>query len=249
MKILFANFNKQKYLFFAFFFILAIVISLPKPSLAPTSKPKPTPVTGSNPIPTPTSIPAKHLIKTAFVPQAPEKNWDQPWQDSCEEAALLTVHYYYQNQNPDIVTIVTDIQNMIDYENQNQLTKDVNLDQMAQIAAQYLSYQTEIISNPTLDQIKSYLLSDIPIIIPANGKQLFAENHFFTNGGPFYHNLVILGYDDKKQQFTVHDVGTQHGAYFKYSYRLLLDSIHDFPASGHKEDINSGAKNILILLQ
>ena len=54
-----------------------------------TIAPKPTKILSSG-------YPDKHLIKTIFVPQAPEKNWDQPWQDACEEAALLTVHYYYQ---------------------------------------------------------------------------------------------------------------------------------------------------------
>ncbi|MFA4827257.1 MAG: hypothetical protein WC596_03350, partial [Candidatus Shapirobacteria bacterium] len=69
----------------------------------------------------------------------------------------------------------------------------------------------------------------------------------FKSGGPYYHNLTILGYDDTKQKFIVHDVGTQFGAYFQYSYDLLMESIHDFPLSGKKEDILIGAKKILIL--
>jgi len=60
---------------------------------------------------------------------------------------------------------------------------------------------------------------------------------------------VVLGYDDDHQQFIVHDVGTQFGAYYRYSYNLLLNSIHDFPATRKKEDIASGAKNVLILLK
>ena len=243
MKILFVNSNPKKYLIIAFVLVLITFIFLPKSSLAPVSP--------FQLKPTPTSIkpPQKHLIKTAFVPQAPEKNWDQPWQDACEEAALLTVHYYYQNQNPNTATIVADIQHMLDFEAQQQFSKDVNIDQMAQIGNLYLDYQVEILENPTLNQIKSYLLKNIPVIIPANGKQLFAENRYFSHGGPYYHNLVILGFNDKKEKFTVHDVGTQHGAYFKYSYKLLLDSIHDFPNSGRKEDINYGPKKVLLLLQ
>jgi len=253
MSKLFLRSVNKKNLFFIFFVILATTIIWPKVSQAPSSslrsKPSVTPSLRSEPGAIPSPSPSKYLIKTTFVPQAPEKNWDQPWQDACEEAALLTVHYYYQNQNPSTQTIVSDIQKMIDFETKNQFSKDVNLIQMAQIATQHLAYQTKIITNPSLDQIKSYLVSDTPIIIPANGKQLFAENRYFTHGGPYYHNLVILGFDDKKQQFTVHDVGTQHGAYFKYSYQLLMDSIHDFPDSGNKEDINLGAKSVLILLQ
>lgn len=220
---------------------------LPSPAHPPTSSPPPADIVSINP--TPTSFPSKHLIKTTFIPQAPQKNWDQPWQDACEEAALLTVAFYYQNQQPSQEEIASSILAMIDYETSQGFKKDVNIDQMALIATDYLHLKTEIILQPDLNKIKSYLIRNIPVIIPANGKQLFTENHYFTNGGPYYHNLIILGYDDKKEQFTVHDVGTRHGAYFKYSYNLLLDSIHDFPSSGHKEDISQGDKKALILLK
>lgn len=205
-------------------------------------------------IPQPTKIqesglPNKHSIQTAFVPQAPEKNWDQPWQDACEEAALLTVDYYYKKQTPDINQIKSDILNMINFETQNNWTKDINTEQMAKISSQYLGYKTQIIENPTIDQIKKFISQNIPIVVPANGKTLFKENHFFNDGGPFYHSIVVLGYDDTKNQFTVHDVGTQHGKNFKYSYSLLVESIHDFPASGHKEDIETGDKKVLILIK
>jgi len=194
-------------------------------------------------------LPDKHLIETAFIPQAPEKNWDQPWQDACEEASLLTVDYYYKNITPTTSELIKQYQLLFDYEKSQEYTHDINLLQMAIVGQFFLNYKTQIISDPTLDQIKTYLSKDIPVIITANGKTLFKENKRFKNGGPWYHSLVILGYDDDRQQFTVHDVGTQFGAYFKYSYRLLMESIHDFPSSSKKEDINTGDKSILILLK
>jgi len=204
-------------------------------------------------IPQPTKIlsngqPDKFLIESTFVPQSPKKNWDQPWQDACEEAALLIVHYFYKNQNPNIDQIESDILKMIEFEEEQGFTKDVNLQEMALISEDYLGYSTKIIS-PNIKIIKEYLLKNIPIVVPANGKILFKENPYFSSGGPYYHNLVILGYDDKKQEFIVHDVGTQHGAYFRYSYDLLIESIHDFPDSKNKEDINSGPKQVLLLLK
>lgn len=205
-------------------------------------------------IPKPTKIlesglPNKHIIQTIFVPQSPEKNWDQPWQDACEEAALLTVNYFYKNQEPDISTIKNDILKMIEFENSQSFTHDMNINQMVTVAQEYLGFKTEIIDNPTTENIKKYISQDIPVIVPANGKTLYQENKHFTNGGPYYHNLTILGYDDDKKQFIVHDVGTKSGAYYKYSYSLLIDSIHDFPDSKQKEDINSGSKRVLILLK
>jgi len=207
-----------------------------------TIAPKPTKISS-------TGLPDKHLIKTAFIQQAPEKNWDQPWQDACEEAALLTVDYFYKNQIPNLETNKNDILKMIEFENKQSFTKDMNIEQMALVSENYLGYSTKIIDNPTVEDIKKYLAQDIPVVIPANGKTLYQENKHFSSGGPYYHNLTILGYDDTKNQFTVHDVGTKSGAYFKYSYSLLMESIHDFPDTGHKEDINTGSKRILILLK
>jgi hypothetical protein len=194
-------------------------------------------------------IPSKHLIKTAFIPQAPEKNWDQPWQDACEEASLLTVKYYYSNETPSIPELVNKYQQIFSYESDNGLSHDINISSMSTISSKYLGLTPKIIDNPTIDDIKKEISHDIPVIITANGKTLYQENKNFREGGPWYHSLVILGYDDNLQKFIVHDVGTQHGAYFKYSYDLLLDSIHDFPESGHKEDIESGSKRVLVLIK
>ncbi len=206
-------------------------------------------------IPEPTKIlesglPDQHLIKTAFVQQAPEKNWDQPWQDACEEASLITVDYFYKNIKSITTTENRDaILKMIEFENQQGFTHDINIEQMSLVAQKYLGYQTKIIENPTIEDIKKYLVQNIPVIVTGNGKTLYQENKHFNSGGPYYHSLVILGYDDNKKQFTTHDVGTKAGAYFKYSYNLLMESIHDFPSSGQKEDINSGPKRVLILLK
>lgn len=207
-----------------------------------TIAPKPTKILSSG-------YPDKHLIKTTFVPQAPEKNWDQPWQDACEEAVLLTVHYYYQQISPDNQEIKTDILKMIEFEEEQLFNHDVNLTQMDLIAQKHLGYNTKIIDDPTVEDIKKYLAQDIPVIVPASGKILYKENKHFKSGGPYYHNLTILGYDDNQNKFIVHDVGTQFGAYFKYSYPLLIESIHDFPKTNNKLDINNGDKKVLILLK
>ena len=207
-----------------------------------TIAPKPTKILSDG-------LPNKNLIKTAFVPQAPEKNWDQPWQDSCEEAALLTVHYFYQDISPNAQIIKSDILKMIDFENQQSFKYDMNLNQMELVSQKHLGYTTKIINNPTINEIKEYLVKDIPIVVPASGKILYQENKHFKEQGPYYHNLTILGYDDDQKKFIVHDVGTQFGAYFKYSYPLLMESIHDFPVSKDKHDINTGDKKVLILLK
>jgi len=195
-------------------------------------------------------LPNKHLIKSPFISQAPEKNWEQPWQDACEEASLLIVDFYYKNKKEVSTETARDsLLDMINFGKSKNYSYDMTIGQMATVGEEYLFYKSKIIDNPTIHQIKKYISQNIPIIVTANGKTLYAENKYFKSGGPYYHSLVILGYDDDKNKFTVHDVGTQFGAYFKYSYSLLMESIHDFPISGNKEDINSGEKRVLILLK
>jgi len=249
MKIFYNKFNLKFLLIFFFLICLSLASYFylsPKPVIPPTVILN---LFQDPASPTPSPFPPKYLIKTEFVEQAPEKNWDQPWQDACEEATLLTVDFYYQNKKATPSSVRQAILDMIDYETKQGFSHDINLTQMAQVASAYLGYQTKIINDPTLLQIKQFLLENTPVIIPANGKTLFAENPNFNQGGPYYHNLTILGYDDKSSQFIVHDVGTRRGAYFRYSYSLLLESIHDLPSSFDKKEINTGPKRVLILLK
>lgn len=191
-------------------------------------------------IPKPTAIlesgiPDYFLNKTAFIPQAPEKNWGQPWQDACEEAAILTVHYYFDKVTPDTKTLLADYKTILSQSTENSIT----LAKMSQIASDLYNYDSKIIDNPDTDTIEKYLSQGHILIAPTKGKVLFQENKYFKNGGPEYHNIVILGYDHAKQKFIVHDVGTQFGAYFKYSYKVLMDSLGDF----------NGPPRLLLLLK
>lgn len=206
-------------------------------------------VTNSPTIIQPDKYPDSYLINTFFITQAPEKNWLEPWQDACEEAAILTVKDYYFHLSPHLQQQISDLQAVFDFEKTNNFSEDINTTQMATVSAKLYGFKSIIIPNPNLDTFKKYLSENMPIIVPADGKILFTENSHFKSGGPWYHNLVVLGYDDHSQQFIVHDVGTQFGAYYRYSYSLLLSSIHDFPASGKKEDIATGPKNILVLIK
>lgn len=194
-------------------------------------------------------LPSKHQIKTAFIPQSPEKNWDQPWQDSCEEASILTLKHYYSADNPSTETLLAEYQQIFSYEAQNNWTHDINLQKMAQLSTDLFQLKPAIIDSPSTDDLKKYISKNIPVIVTANGKTLYQENKHFKSGGPLYHSLVILGFDDDIGKFIVHDVGTQFGAYFQYSYSLLMESIHDLPSNGDKNNIEQGDKKILILVK
>lgn len=219
---------------------LSLFLTKPLPTTSPTIIPSP-------PLPTITPLPSKHLIKTAFIPQAPEHIWTEPWQDFCEEASLLTVYYYYQHLSPTSTEIKQALLDIGNFETEQGFTHDINTTQMSYMATTYFYLTPTIITNPTLLQLKTYLAQSVPIIVPASGKILYTENHNFSHGGPWYHNIVLLGFDDSTQKFIVHDVGTRLGAYFKYSYDLLIQSIHDLPSSGNPVEILSGPQKVLVL--
>jgi hypothetical protein len=194
-------------------------------------------------------LPDYHLIKTTFVPQAPEKDWGQPWQDACEEAAVLTAIYYQKHQNPQLSTIKQDLLSLVSYETSQGWGNSVNVDKLSQLIKDNYQIPSTILTNPTIDDIKKLIAADIPVLVPANGKTLFKENSHFKQGGPWYHFVVILGYNDRSQEFIVHDVGTQFGAYFHYSYKLLLSAIHDLPPSDDIQQINEGVPKVIYLLK
>ncbi|MBU1911108.1 hypothetical protein KKG16_01695, partial [Patescibacteria group bacterium] len=89
--------------------------------------------------------------------------------------------------------------------------------------------------------IKEELIKGNPIIIPAAGRDL--DNPYFSGEGPWYHMLVIKGYD--KKRFITNDPGTRRGEGYKYEYSVLLNAVHDW--TGIKEDIRNGDQIMLVI--
>ncbi len=100
----------------------------------------------------------------------------------------------------------------------------------------------EIIDNPTIEDLKRELAQWHPIIAPFAGKKLW--NSFFTNGGPRYHMLVIVWYNDSF--FITNDVGTSRWKDFAYSYNVIMDSLHDLVPEW-EWNIADWAKRVLVI--
>jgi len=179
-------------------------------------------------------------LNIPFTPQAPTANWEQPFQDACEEASILMVDYYYQNKNlPNQIEIEELLLAMVELQ-ENNWGGHFNLPvaRTAEFVATYFGYQTEIIENLDAQKIRVYLDQGLPVIVPANGKKL--ANPYFKNGGPDYHMLVIKGYLDDK--FITNDPGTKRGADYLYDYQLLA-ALHDW----YDGDVANGPARILIV--
>ena len=101
-----------------------------------------------------------------------------------------------------------------------------------------------------IDQPARFVLPDLalqaiahgqPVIIPTAGRML--HNPYYTGDGPWYHMLVVTGYD--QTYFYTNDVGTAKGERYPFPKQLLLDAIHDW--MGQDERIGAGRKVMMTI--
>lgn len=170
-------------------------------------------------------------LAVPFTSQAPVGNWSQPWQDACEETALIMVDYFYTNKTFTVAKAQKSILETIKIK-EKYIGK--SLDESAQTVTNLINnffpFEALMQENPTIEQIKLEIDNGYPVIILAHGKYL--RNPNFKNGGPDYHSLVISGYDDEKKEFITQEPGTRKGLDFRYSYDTIMDAIHDYLPDG-----------------
>ena len=189
-------------------------------------------------------IPSSLNLAVPFTSQAPTGNWEQPFQDACEEASVLMVDYYYGNKKFSTAESVEKMLiEMVSWQEENMRGAiDMDISEVAYFAKNYLGYDYQIINNPSIEDIKAYLNKGQPVIVPAKGKVL--ANPYFSNGGPTYHMLVIKGYVDGK--FITNDPGTKRGADFIYTYQNLMSAIFDWD---HESSSTTGTPKALVLFK
>lgn len=184
-------------------------------------------------------LPQKYLLNVPFTSQAPEKNWEQPWQDACEEAALLMLDAYHKGYGLSPIMARDEIFRMVEWETARGWGYDIDSEQLKIMAKEYFKINLKIVENPTIRQIKEFVVSKKPVYIVASGKDL--ANPHFKNGGPIYHTLVVVGYNEN--EFITNDPGTQFGESFKYKYDGLMNAIRDW----NNGDVKNGRKVILVV--
>ncbi|MDD3896580.1 MAG: C39 family peptidase [Candidatus Peribacteraceae bacterium] len=187
-------------------------------------------------------LPRKVNLDVPFSTQAPFADWEDPrQQEGCEEMSLLMVHHYLEGTDLEPQQALDELMALSDWEKQHGYTLDVTLTELARIAEEYYGHETTVIEDVSVDTIKRLLASGHPVIVPAAGRKL--GNPYFSGEGPWYHMLVLTGYDGKR--FITNDPGTRRGKGYEYTYDVLLGAIHDW--TGVKEEISTGQKRLLIL--
>jgi len=190
-------------------------------------------------------LPKEINLDVPFTSQAPEKNWEQPWQDACEEAAVLMMDAYYKNYDVSPLFAKDEILKMVAWEEQKGWGESIGIERVSQLVEYYMGEKSlksrehlQIIENPKVEEMKASLALGHPILVVANGKIL--PNPNFRGDGPVYHALIIRGYTEEK--FITNDPGTQFGKNFLYSYEDLMNAIADWNGG----EVVQGRKVILM---
>ncbi len=188
-------------------------------------------------------LPEKIFIEVPFMSQAPYGVWDEKHEEACEEAAIIILKYYLDKKDLTKEIAEKEIQRMIDFEIQNYGDyKDSNAEQIVKLAKDFYGIENlKVIYDFKKEDIEKELAKDNPVIIPAAGREL--GNPYYTQPGPLYHNLVLVGYSGN--QIITNDPGTRRGENYRYNINVLYGAVHDFP--GNRERIKEGRKAMIVI--
>lgn len=197
-------------------------------------------------------FPISYNLAVPFQPQAPDANWGLPYQEACEEAALIMASAFFDGQK-DLSAPQMDkaIKDLVAWEEKRfGYYQDTTVDEVATIAREYFDLQAELSYDVSVENIKRQIAANKLVLVPAAGKIL--PNPYFRAPGPLYHMLVIRGYTPNR--FITNDPGTKRGRAFTYRYDDLLNSIHDWPrpTGGSKQDVSEAemltGKKVMIVI-
>ena len=179
--------------------------------------------------------PATLNLDVPFTSQAPFAKWDEIHEDTCEEAAILMVHRFYENQpftGPQDAD--DELLAMVDWQNEHFGDfKSTNAEDTARIAREFYGYENvDVIYDITIDDIKREVAQGRPVVLLAAGRLLGNPN--FTGEGPLYHALVVKGWTET--EIITNDPGTRKGHDYRYAPDVLMNAVGDWnngdPANG-----------------
>ncbi|MFH1367255.1 MAG: C39 family peptidase [Patescibacteria group bacterium] len=190
---------------------------------------------------TPVVLPSEFNLVVPFTTQSPFAEWTEQDNESCEEAAILTVHYYWQKKTFTKQIAKDELQKIVDYEMAHLgFYKDTDAEETAKLAKDMWGYsRVDVIWDPTLDDIKQQVYAGRPVILPTAGRELHNPN--FKTPGPIYHMLVVRGWT--KDTIITNDPGTRKGENYQYSPDILMNAVHDW----NDGDIMNGEKAMIVI--
>ena len=191
--------------------------------------PDPSNPAGPQAAPRPSANPASMAdinLAVPFAPQAPFANWDQPYQDACEEATIIMVERFFTGRSLSLEQMDAEILALVDFQNEQYgFFKDSNIAETVRlIEAFHPSLQAKAHYDVTAEDIQKVLAKGTPVVVLVDGRRL--NNPFYTQPGPDKHTLVIKGV--KGDKFITNDPGTKRGADFLYPFTTVLGAMVDY---------------------
>jgi hypothetical protein len=220
----------------------------PVPSAMPYPSGTPTPIRTQPPVqsmtPAPSAAPTAINLDIPFVSQAPHKVWDTDHEEFCEEAATLMVASYIRTDrsvtDPDVAE--AKLQQIKAYEMATfGYFEDTTAAETVRILREFFDIgSAQVMSNPTVEQIKSWIAAGKAVIVPSAGRELGNPN--FKAPGPLYHMVVIKGFT-ASGQFITNDPGTRKGADYIYEQSVIMNAMHDWNGG----DVSNGRKVVIVV--
>jgi hypothetical protein len=192
------------------------------PTTPPVTPPTTTPTTTATS--SPPAVVAAVNYAVPFTSQAPYGIWDALHGEACEEASMIMVSAYFNQQSLTQHGSEQAILNLVNWQTSNDYAVDLTAEETKEVLADYFDIEAELVYQVTVDRIKTELNKGALVIVPAAGRQL--GNPYFTPPGPIYHMLVIRGYNET--QFITNDPGTRRGQGYVYEYQTLLNAVHNW---------------------
>lgn len=186
-------------------------------------------------------IPKKYQLDVPFMVQAPFADWEKPYDEACEEASIIMLDYFLRGLDLPPEQANREILQLTNWQESNHYSDDVTIKELATIVQDYYGYDARISESVSKESIMYEISKGNPVVLPLAGRSI--GNPYFSGEGPWYHMLVVTGYDQKN--FITNDPGTKRGEDFEYPHAALIDNVHDFP--GIKEEIKTGTPRMLVI--
>ncbi|MDD5039868.1 MAG: C39 family peptidase [Patescibacteria group bacterium] len=193
--------------------------------------------------PEPIPLPDELNLDVPFTTQSPFAEWTEQDNESCEEAASLIVHYYWQKKTFTKEIAKQELQGIVDFENEHLgKFKDTTAEETAQLIKDMWGYErVDVRYDVTIDDIKREVSEGRPVILPTAGRLLGNPN--FRSPGPVYHMLVVRGWT--RDMMITNDPGTRKGEEYQYAPGVLQNAIHDWNGTG--DAIEQGRKAMIVV--
>jgi hypothetical protein len=186
-------------------------------------------------------LPKTIILSVPFTDQAPTGRWDR--NEDCEEASIAMANAYFEGHRESQLSAEL----AQEYIATIRRWEASNIGYNADTGAYTTSRMAEKVFGITVKQIRDYTENDLKkelsrgrvILLPINARLLPA----YAESGPFYHMLVVRGYNDSG--FIVNDPGMTQGNGMVYSFDTLRRAAADWNNSA--KNMDASIKIALIL--